>query len=163
MSQMLAAETNPSIAPAQTSEAVIRRLPFRDSKSRRLGRLLLDRGVISQDQLAEALAQQKDESGYLGDILVEQGHIDQLVLYSSLAEQAGLPFVRLEPAYQDPAIAGVLPFRMIKRLRCIPLFRVENYHLFPSSQEIWEVRFPFLSLFTPTVGKSPCMRHISKT
>ena len=125
MSQSLAAETSPSIEPVRFVENATP-VPFTDSKSRRLGSLLLDRGVITREQLDEALEAQKAEPGYIGNKLVELGHIDQLVLYSSLAEQAGLPFVQLEPAYQDPAVAGVLPFRMIKRLRCIPLFQVEK-------------------------------------
>jgi type IV pilus assembly protein PilB len=124
MSQTLTAVTDPTAEPVVLVQAPP--LAFPDGKSRRLGRLLLDRGVITHEQLAEALLAQRDDPGYLGNHLVTLGHIDQLILYSSLAEQAGLPFVRLEPSYQDPAIAGVLPFRMIKRLRCIPLFQVEK-------------------------------------
>jgi len=121
-----AAQTNPTVTPVTTIETRVRSLPFPDSRSRRLGRMLMDKGVITDEQLEEALAVQKDEPGYLGHILVELEHIDQVLLYSVLAEQSGLPFVQLEPAYQDPAVAGVLPFRMIKRLRCIPLFQVEK-------------------------------------
>ncbi len=120
------AQTAPSVPPVSSPDSLGGEVVFPDSKSRRLGRLLTDRGVVTEEQLKEALAAQKEDPGYLGHILVELGHIDQMVLYSSLAEQAGIPFVRLEPAYQDPAIAGVLPFRMIKRLRAIPLFQVEK-------------------------------------
>jgi type IV pilus assembly protein PilB len=91
-----------------------------------LGKLLLQRGHVTRDQLDLALAQQKDKEGYLGDILVEQEAIDQSILYSTLAEQAGLPFVNLEPAYQDPAVAGIIAFALIKKLRAIPLFKVEK-------------------------------------
>lgn len=126
MSSDTVASANPSIAPVKKVETSALKLPYPDGKSRRLGGMLLQKGFITAEQLDEGLAVQKDEPGYLGHILVELGHIDQVLLYSSLAEQSGLPFVQLEPAYQDPAVAGVLPFRMIKRLRCIPLFQVEK-------------------------------------
>ncbi|MEE2829772.1 MAG: GspE/PulE family protein [Myxococcota bacterium] len=91
-----------------------------------LGQMLLERGVIDSDQLFEALNQQREQDGYLGEILLELGFVEQMHLYSLLAEQAGIPFVQLEPAYQDPAVAGTIPFGMIRKLRAIPLFRVEN-------------------------------------
>lgn len=92
-----------------------------------LGSLLVTKGLISEEQLAEALRAQKEEQKYLGEVLLELDFIEQTSLYSALAEQAGLPFVRLEPAYQDPAVAGMLPFHMIQRLRAIPLFKVEKH------------------------------------
>ena len=91
-----------------------------------IGTLLLDRGHLARDQLDEALERQRQENSYIGDVLIEMGAVDQVTLYSTLAEQAGLPFVLIEPAYQDPAVVGMLPFELIKKLRAIPLFRVEK-------------------------------------
>ena len=91
-----------------------------------LGQLLLDRGAIEAEDLLEALKKQRDEDGYLGEILLEMGAIDEIQLYALLAEQAGIPFVQLEPAFQDPAIAGIIPFAMIRKLRAIPLFKVDS-------------------------------------
>jgi type IV pilus assembly protein PilB len=91
-----------------------------------LGQLLLDKGAITAEDLLEALKKQRAEDGYLGEILLEMGALDQIRLYSLLAQQAGIPFVQLEPAYQDPAIAGIIPFGMIRKLRAIPLFKVES-------------------------------------
>ena len=91
-----------------------------------IGTLLVERGHLTQDQLDSALDRQREDDAYIGDVLVDMGVIDQTTLYSSLAEQAGLPFVLIEPAYQDPAVASILPFSLIKKLRAIPLFRVEK-------------------------------------
>jgi len=103
--------------------------PMRGISKRRwaqLGQLLLDKGAINAKDLLEALKKQRDEDGYLGEILLEMGALDEVRLYSLLAQQAGIPFVQLEPAYQDPAIAGIIPFGMIRNLRAIPLFKVES-------------------------------------
>ena len=97
-----------------------------DARSLRLGDLLLSRGIITREDLDAALAAQQIESRYLGDILVDMECLDQTTLYSVLADQAGIPFVRLEPRYQDPMVAGILPFPMISRLRAIPLFKVDK-------------------------------------
>ena len=109
---------------SQTTTAAMRGI----SKRRwgQLGQLLLDKGAISAEDLLEALKRQRDEDGYLGEILLEMGAVDQVQLYSLLAQQAGIPFVQLEPAFQDPTIAGIIPFGMIRKLRAIPLFKVEN-------------------------------------
>ena len=92
-----------------------------------LGAMLVNRGLISETQLAEALREQTEEQKYLGEVLLELGFIEQTTLYVALADQAGLPFVRLEPSYQDPAVSGMLPFHMIQRVRAIPLFKVEKH------------------------------------
>ena len=109
---------------SQTTTAAMRGI----SKRRwgQLGQLLLDKGAISAEDLLEALKRQRDEDGYLGEILLEMGAVDQVQLYSLLAQQAGIPFVQLEPAFQDPTIAGIIPFGMIRKLRAIPLFKVEK-------------------------------------
>lgn len=97
-----------------------------NSPSWRLGELLVERGLISEDDMLAAVEAQSIEDRYLGDILVEHGALDETTLYSALAERAGIPFVRLEPRYQDPNVAGILPFSMIQSLRAIPLFKVEK-------------------------------------
>jgi len=91
-----------------------------------LGALLLERGHVTPEQLMEALDSQRDEDRFVGDILLEKGLIDQGILFSTLADQAGIPFVQLEPAYQDPAVAGLVKFQLLKKLRAIPLFCVEK-------------------------------------
>lgn len=97
-----------------------------DSRSLKLGQLLVSRGLVTEEDLTAALAAQQIESRYLGDILVDMECLDQTTLYAVLADQAGIPFVRLEPRYQDPMVAGILPFPMISKLRAIPLFKVEK-------------------------------------
>ncbi len=111
-------------SPNQARPAVAGAAP--DARSLKLGDLLVSRGIVTHEDLEAALAAQAIESRYLGDILVDMECLDQTTLYSVLADQAGLPFVRLEPRYQDPMVSGILPFAMISRLRAIPLFKVDK-------------------------------------
>lgn len=57
---------------------------------RPLGRLLVDKGLITQTQLAEALLTQADTDGRLGEILVERGVITGSQLAHALGEQHGV-------------------------------------------------------------------------
>jgi hypothetical protein len=78
---------------------------------RPLGRLLVDKGLITQTQLAEALLTQADTDGRLGEILVERGAITGSQLAHALGEQHGVeltselettlkPVTTSEPVYR---------------------------------------------------------------
>jgi type IV pilus assembly protein PilB len=56
---------------------------------RRIGELLVMRGLIADDEIASALAEQKRSGRRLGQILVDRGVISAAALDSTLAEQAG--------------------------------------------------------------------------
>ncbi len=54
---------------------------------RRIGSILLERGVITEAQLAAALEQQRESGGLLGEILVLGYGVSRLDLADALAEQ----------------------------------------------------------------------------
>jgi len=59
----------------------------RDLKSHRIGDLLVDSGVITQEQLLAALAEQKETGHKLGAILLRQNSVSAMQLYHRLALQ----------------------------------------------------------------------------
>jgi type IV pilus assembly protein PilB len=61
--------------------------------AQRVGDMARERGLISDAQLSEALAQQGRSGGLLGHILLEQGALNETQLAELLAQQAELPFV----------------------------------------------------------------------
>lgn len=61
----------------------------------RLGDLLLKRGLITEQQLAQALRAQRSEGGMLGRQLILNGAISRRQMYRTLADQWGLPLVDL--------------------------------------------------------------------
>lgn len=68
-------------------------MPGRDR--RRIGEILLDRGLITQTQLEEALAAQREGGGQLGRHLILSGAVQRMEMYRALAEQWRAPFVDL--------------------------------------------------------------------
>lgn len=87
----------------------------------RLGELLLREGVITEDQLLDALAEQQATGGKLGQILVRSLAADEDAIARTLAEQKGLEFVSLPMFPIDREAASLIPARMAKRALVIPI------------------------------------------
>ena len=63
----------------------------------RLGELLITEGLITEEELEEALGvQTTNRSRRLGDILIDIGATSQDAVHSALAKKLGLPFVKLK-------------------------------------------------------------------
>ncbi|MCX7705903.1 MAG: ATPase, T2SS/T4P/T4SS family, partial [bacterium] len=60
-----------------------------------LGQLLLMKGVITQEQLEEALLEQQKTRKFLGEILVEKGFVSKETLLECLTEQKKADFIKL--------------------------------------------------------------------
>ncbi len=58
-----------------------------DASRHSLGRLLVERGVISEEQLNTALAIQRSEGGMLGEILTSRGWVTPLSIAAAVAKQ----------------------------------------------------------------------------
>ncbi len=69
-------------------------MPKEMKKAKRLGQILLDKGVITQDQLAAAMAKKagsgKTYFSSLGDLLIHKGHATPEQIQEALAEQRSL-------------------------------------------------------------------------
>ena len=89
----------------------------------RLGELLVGRGLVSEEQLTDALSQQRASGKRLGNILVELGFLRERVLTDVLAEQLGMAVVDLSRAEIDPEIVALLPEAEARRLGALPTHR----------------------------------------
>jgi predicted nucleic acid-binding Zn-ribbon protein len=61
-----------------------------------LGELFVEKGLITRDELAEALAEQKDSGKRIGQILVQKGFVSRPELTTVLAEQLGVVLAKQE-------------------------------------------------------------------
>lgn len=80
----------------------------RSSSWKPLGTVLVDKGFISDVQLKQALAVQRDEGGFLGEILVDRGWLAAADLVLGLAAQLGLDF-DVKRAVQNRDETVILP------------------------------------------------------
>lgn len=88
---------------------------------KRLGDLLVESLLISEEQLQEALREQSKTKQKLGDLLITQGYITEQQLIEVLEFQLGIPHVSLYKFQIDPAIAQIIPESMARRYQAIPI------------------------------------------
>lgn len=62
---------------------------------KRLGELLIEDGVLTWENLEEALAHQKTQGGLIGQILIQLGYMSEEDLVSALCRQLRMPYVPL--------------------------------------------------------------------
>ncbi len=95
---------------------------------KRIGDILVDTGVITPQQLAAALAQQRRTRERLGRILVEQGAATERQIAQALAAQLDLPLVTLSAVRIDPAAVRLVPEVIARKRKVLPL-QLDGSHL----------------------------------
>ena len=88
---------------------------------RLLGELLLESGVITKDQLWEALERQKSIGGRVGNILVGLGYISESKLKEFLGRQLEIPILDLSTAEIDKDVVKLIPAETARKLKVIPV------------------------------------------
>ncbi len=88
---------------------------------KRIGDILLETGIITPQQLAEALAQQRRTRERLGRVLVDQGAASEKQIAQALAAQLDLPLVALSSARLDPNAVKLIPEILARKRRVVPL------------------------------------------
>src|SRR5687767_15718755 len=87
-----------------------------------LGDILVKSGAISQEQLQDALRQQKHHKGVrLGRLLVKLGFISDDVMRQALSTQLNVPFVDLERMRIDPALGRIINHAYARRYCLLPV------------------------------------------
>lgn len=87
----------------------------------RLGDLLLEKKLITAEQLEQALAEQREIGGKLGELLVNMGALEAQVLAEALAGFFGLVVVNLRRDNVDPAGISLIPETMAREQLAIPV------------------------------------------
>ncbi|WP_020406366.1 GspE/PulE family protein [Hahella ganghwensis] len=90
-------------------------------KKIRLGDLLVQGEVITEDQLMTALSEQKKTGAKLGRALIDLGYMDEDSLLRFLSKQLGIPFVQLRHFQFDQELIKKLPETAARRYRAIVL------------------------------------------
>ena len=86
-----------------------------------ISEILLEKGLLNQSQIDEAIALQRAEGLRLDHALVQLGLISERQLLEVMSEQLHLPLVNLEEMTITPEILRILPSKLIYRKRVIPI------------------------------------------
>ncbi len=91
----------------------------------RLGEILIQQGLISEEQLKEAIKAQKKERGRIGEVLIKLGALSEEDLVSALSTQLGIPHANkakglLRPQL-DHGLDKIIPYEFAKANLVLPL------------------------------------------
>jgi hypothetical protein len=94
--------------------------------NKQLGELLIERGIISRQQLDKALTVQKERGGLIGEVLVELGFAKEEDITQALTAQYGFPYLPLANYEINSEIIDIIPSRVARQYLLIPVDKVGN-------------------------------------
>ncbi|MEL6114396.1 GspE/PulE family protein [Photobacterium sp. SP02] len=86
---------------------------------KRLGDLLVEEGIVRQEQLDLALDHQRSTGRKLGDTLISMGFLGEQQLLAFLSRQLDIPLIDLNRVAVDSEAVGLLPEVHARRLRAL--------------------------------------------
>ncbi len=96
-------------------------LPSSSRKTKKLGEILVEEGLITAEQLERALLEQSRTDQLLGRILIDLKMVKESDLMAALAKQIGFRFVDLNDHQIDPSAAMLIPEQVARRYRALPI------------------------------------------
>ncbi|MCS7175111.1 GspE/PulE family protein [Pseudothermotoga sp.] len=138
---------------------------------RRIGEILLEKGLITKEQLNRALENQRLTKKALGEVLVELGYVTWEELTEALAEQYNIPMLKDPPRIIAAEVLNSLPRALLEELRIVPIDKRDGRLILVTdtihnvSRIKGEVRFitgqePAVYLVTPSLFALLHKQHI---
>lgn len=97
-------------------------------KNKRLGEILIENGIINQEQLDKALAVQHgyDNGGhrFSGEILVELGFSDEESIFRAFTTQYQFPYLPLKQYQISPETVSIIPEEVAQKHNLIPVEKI---------------------------------------
>jgi MSHA biogenesis protein MshE len=87
----------------------------------RLGEILVQQNLLSQDQLQAALDEQKKTGRKLGRVFVDKGFVTEEQISEAIARQINAPYINLKYFNIKPAMVRLLPESQARRFRALVL------------------------------------------
>ncbi len=91
-----------------------------------IGSILLERGLITQEQLDEAIAEQNRTGERLDHVLVRLGYVKSTDVLEVIGHQFALPIVDLNSIEVEEEILRLLPAKLVFKQRCVPIGRANG-------------------------------------
>lgn len=88
---------------------------------KRLGDVLFDAGLVTEDQIEHALSEQKTTKRRLGDELIAEGIITEAGLIEALQMQLGVEFIDLSQVDLDPEMSRVVSKNVARQYNVVPV------------------------------------------
>ena len=107
---------------------------------KRLGDQLIDKGIVTSDQVAIAITEQKKSGKPLGQTLVDLGFVSESIMRDMLSESMGRQSIDLSHAVPDPDAIKLLTKQIASRHTVLPVsFNTETKRLQLAMTDIYDV------------------------
>ena len=91
-----------------------------------IGEILLDKGLVTPEHLAEAMKSRQKGGARLDQVLVEMGYITEQALLSVMSEQLSIPIVDLTTVTIDVDTLRSMPAKLVYRKHLVPISREDG-------------------------------------
>jgi type IV pilus assembly protein PilB len=89
----------------------------------KLGEMLVKAGLISPEQLQEALGSQKESGEKLGYVLINLGYVKEDEITQVLSEQYGVPSINLRHFEIEESVIDLIPAEVAQKYLVVPVNR----------------------------------------
>ena len=86
-----------------------------------IGQIFKEMGLVTEYDIQQALAKQKETGEAIGQILVGTGQVTEVDLSRALAEQAGLEFIDLEKVEIPPEVFELVEHATVDTFQIMPV------------------------------------------
>lgn len=108
----------------EVNRKISRRIGFGQRK--RLGRILIEAGLLSEEQVEVALNLQEEKRGFLGQVIVGLGWITEEKLCQTLSEILQVESVNFEEVHIDPEVTKYVSDSLAASSNVFPLFMEDD-------------------------------------
>ncbi|HXH72133.1 MAG TPA: ATPase, T2SS/T4P/T4SS family [Mariprofundaceae bacterium] len=116
---------------------VDRALEKQRTEPKRIGAILIESGLINEDDLQQALAEQsRNQALKIGGVLVKMGLVTEVELISALADKFHLPFVDLDNYVINPAAFEQIDVELLEHFQVLPINTDEHTLTLASSNPL---------------------------
>lgn len=90
---------------------------------KKIGELLVESGLITNEELEEALSEAKEQGVRVGAVLVTKGYASEIDIAQTLSFQLNIPFVELSSTNIDPDAPGLVTEELAKKYFVFPHYK----------------------------------------
>ncbi len=101
-------------------------MPPYEHSTRTLTSILVECGIVTDDQVGKALMRQRDTGLLIGETLVELGFTTEENIGWALSRQLGFPYADVHPSSVDSGLVKRFPASLLRRVQAVPLFGTDE-------------------------------------
>lgn len=105
----------------EKAKNVFKQNPKTGFQRKKLGEILLDQEVITEEEFTNTLRVQKETGRKFGELLILEGLVTEEKIIEVLELQLGIKSVDLSKVYIDPEVARMIPEKVAREFLVIPI------------------------------------------